>query len=207
MKKLLAFMGVLMLLLSLTACGNKTPAVDLPLSNFADILDLGEEANTSTVVSDNTVVMVFNYDEKPYRASAKLSDDVYEKLINIDIFADDGEEQMRNAFLEIPIQTMEDLSLKIPSQESLNKYVGKKAMELVDEGFSPSGYYAIEDNVPGTVHFDLDRGLFTYDVLMEEGLSWDEEYDDYLDMLPMFTVKEITYKCVSDYATDLSVTE
>ena len=91
-----------------------------------------------------------------YRATVDLTNDLYDKIIATDFEKRDA--VIRELIDPLPIVKFENLTDMIPSQEEMNKYVGKTGKELFDEDWTYM-YYNVEDMVAGLYH-----GAYLYDV-------------------------------------------
>ena len=92
-----------------------------------------------------------------YRATVDLTNDLYDKIIATDFEKRDA--VIRELIDPLPIVKFENLTDMIPSQEEMNKYVGKTGKELFDEDWTYM-YYNVEDMVAGLYH-----GAYLYDVV------------------------------------------
>ena len=91
-----------------------------------------------------------------YRATVDLTNDLYDKIIATDFEKRDA--VIRELIDPLPIVKFENLTDMIPSDEEINKYVGKTGKELFDEDWTYM-YYNVEDMVAGLYH-----GAYLYDV-------------------------------------------
>ena len=103
-----------------------------------------------------------------YRAIAYLPDETAEALFAMDIFAEDYEEQEKALTDPLEVTKVENLSALIPSQEELDKWVGKTGQEMLDAGWTSSGYNLYEKQ------FYMDFEMFDYLVTMEGEMTADE---------------------------------
>jgi hypothetical protein len=99
----------------------------------------------------------------------------------------------------IVINRIENLSEQIPPQTELDKLIGKTGKELLDDGWMTSGCYDLEDMV-----FNMDKGMFSYNVSFESNGVKPDNTDDFIDReaIQPLIVKSISYAGIG-FATDL----
>lgn len=127
-----------------------------------------------------------------YRATVDLTNDLYDKIIATDFEKRDA--VIRELIDPLPIVKFENLTDMIPSDEEINKYVGKTGKELFDEGWTYM-YYNVEDMVAGLYH-----GAYLYDV----AFSYDgpkmvntEDFDFYKEFADL-KVKSIKFSDIGN---------
>ncbi len=127
-----------------------------------------------------------------YRATVDLTNDLYDKIIATDFEKRDA--VIRELIDPLPIVKFENLTDMIPSDEEINKYVGKTGKELFDEDWTYM-YYNVEDMVAGLYH-----GAYLYDV----AFSYDgpkmvntEDFDFYKEFADL-KVKSIKFSDIGN---------
>ena len=198
MKKLLFAALSLILVLGMVGvvgCGNNENGRggdDTALENakvVGDIYNLiDEDDERGSSLGNNHYVLVFEFNGNTYRIWTNVSDEIMRKYFDIDFFAEDRVEQERALLKDLPIEELSNLSEKIPSQDEVNKYVGKTGQELIDMGFSCNGFSLWD----GTV-FYLSFGDYDYEAVMNEKMDDYDEDAGYDELLAPLTVKSI--KC------------
>ena len=119
------------------------------VKTFSDVLAL---PNYGTALTEDSVVYAFELGGTVYRAVSKLEPDTAAALN--EAFGDN--QKFNELLAPVEIGQIENVSEKIPSQEELDKYVGKTAGELFDEGWSWT-YYNLDE-----MEFGMEHGWFTY---------------------------------------------
>ena len=138
---------------------------------------------------------IFEHDNTMYRAVSFITPEIFDQLFDLD-FDDPEYNKKYNAIAApLPIDRMDNLTEMIPAQEELDKYVGKTAGDLIDEGWSYSSYN-LED-----MAFDMYHGLFMYTVVLDGTIENSEELDE-ADIRPL-PVKSITWAGIGNGTSDL----
>lgn len=148
--------------------------------------------------SETTYVMVLDVDGVFYRYIADLPADVSEALWNLE-WDDEHDAKEKELLDPLEIKSAENLTEKMPSQEEIDSWVGKKGQELFDAGWS-YGYYDLESMTVG-----MDYGDFAYDVQFEydgEQMVNDDDFDFYAAFSDL-TVSSVTITGVGDGATNI----
>ena len=111
----------------------------------------------------------YNKKYNAIRAVSFITPEIFDQLFDLD-FDDPEYNKKYNAIAApLPIDRMDNLTEMIPAQEELDKYVGKTAGDLIDEGWSYSSYN-LED-----MAFDMYHGLFMYTVILDGTIENSEE--------------------------------
>lgn len=208
MRKLLAVLFALLLLVSLSACGKGGNEEEKgkgfnpdTMKTMGDVLSVDIDGSGWEMGEDYMVIVQYG-DNFLHRYSAHLSSDIYERLDAIDFFDEQRNEKYVEILKEVPVEKYEDLSDKLPDEEKLNSFVGKTGQELLDMGATSSGYMLDGDNA----QFFLDIGLFEYLFTFNEHVEYSEDLDEE-EVLKTLTVKSVEYQSVAQNATDLNITE
>ncbi len=178
-----------------TTTTTKEEAETLDLTKFQKLSDLFEYDFCQSTASDSRYVYVFESDGIYYRALAKLTSEMCDKIWNLDYSATDHIEQEQKLVADLPIEKIENLSELIPTQEELNQWVGKKGSELMDAGWS-----CFMTNTEDMT-FWLNYGPFMYEVVFEGEVKDPMNFDEDEDMKNL-TVKSVTYMDLGD-ASDI----
>ena len=194
MKKISLFLALVLALSLLAGCGQSggESASDTPeaaagtsdidsLKTIGDVLALEGAEFRQSAAYDNVFIYVFDLDGTIYRVFAPMSDDVF------------------TAIMDLEIDRCENLSEQIPPQEELDKLVGKTGADLLDDGWSCSGYML------DTMEFWMDYGLFEYKVAFDGSLEMSDDFDEYEAIRPL-TVKSVEYSDLGN-ATNLEEDE
>ena len=92
---------------------------------------------------------------------------------------------------------IEDLSGEIIPQNELDGWKGKKGKELLDAGFTSSGYELLEDRT----EFTLDYGAFSYRFVFEEPAEAEDTSTDE-EVLADLTVRSAVLEGLSVNSSD-----
>jgi len=216
MKRLLV-LAVASMMLCLCACGSpstSSSSSDASSSSSeataasSDILfaTLGDALSVDSAVDqarwdDERYIYVFESDGTPYRVVGEMTPEIAEKLGAIETQSDNYKQQVFDVLKNQKVISVEDLSLGIPDQATLDKLIGKTGQELIDDGYELMGYYAGDENAIA----DFDKGLYEYNVNFNEKPKDPGDFDGEKEV-PAMTVKSIEYSGLSYNATDLSYT-
>lgn len=145
------------------------------------------QGNYQDSVTENKFIAVLNINNIYYRAIADITKDVSDTLMQCDFSERDS--KIKELIYPLPIKTLENLNDKIPSQDELNKLIGKTGKELFDDGWTYM-YFNVEDVSAGLYHGD-----YLFDVVFEyEGEPMKNSDDiDFYETYKDFKVKSIKY--------------
>ena len=121
-------------------------------------------------------LVVFDAEGNYYRASTDLPKDVSDALFAIDFDDENKAEKVMELVSPLEVKALENLTEMMPSQEELNKYVGKTGKDLFDEGWEYS-YYNLDDMEAGMYY-----GPFEYKVVFDysgEPMVNSDDFDFY----------------------------
>ncbi len=208
MKKTLALgLALVAVLMALTACtktepsgaGQSAPSDFDPasLKTLADVYAASADGETQEGYSETEYVYVFQVNGVYYRAVAQLESDVSKELWDIE-YGEDQEQKIQALLGPVAVERVENRSEQIPSQEELDKLVGKTGQELFDDGWSYY-YYNLEDMETGLYH-----GPFSYTVCFDydgEPMENTDDFDFYAEFKDL-TVSSVTFSGLGD-ATNL----
>ena len=199
MKKIIALALVCLMALSVFAgCGaNKaadgnSSASDASASGeFKTFADVVKYDSLGTSLGEKTYVYVFDADGVYYRAVADLPDDVAEELNNLD-YAEEYDGKVLEIVSPLKIARLDNLSEAAPSQDELDKYVGKTGQELLDDGWTCWGCNLND------MEFTMNHGDYSFAVMFDaEPMEMTDEFEQEEAIKPL-AVKSITYLGIGD---------
>ena len=135
--------------------------------------------------TDEDFVYLFELNGISYRAAAKLTPQLSEKLFELDINDSSYDDSVAELISSVEINQLDNLTRAIPPQKELDKLVGKTGQELLDDGWSCYGHNL------DTMEFYMHHGLFSYLVVFDGDVDAKEEDED--KMIKALTVKSIAY--------------
>ena len=188
----------MLMMLSLASCGGKTPA-----NRFRTLGDaFAVESTYHYEYCDETnYVYVFDCDGAPFRVVAPMTKELFDQVDAVDLFDEDRDVKIHEIISPLELSSVEDLSVKIPDREKLNKMVGKTGGDLLDQGYELIGYgWGGGDEMVYT----LVSGVFEYDATVDAAEDIDDEDFDSEAAFRTALIKDFTYAGVSYRSTDLS---
>lgn len=206
MKKTLSLLLVLVMALTLlSACGQSGGsggnggnadaaggAVDIDsLNTIGDVLALNSEGSTQYALYGDYFIYAFEQDGATYQVIAEVPEDASEALWALEW--DDPDHDAKLAELVGPLEIIRCTNLNdgIPSQEELDKLVGKTAGELMEDNWFSGGWNL--DNM----EFWMNHDTYSFTVILEGEIEKDfDEFEDE-DMYPL-VVKSITCDGIGD---------
>lgn len=199
MKKVLfCMLALAMAMVMLTACGGdddgeKKEGFDLDsLKTLGDAFDL--DGDDDEFASDySQFVYVFENDDVTYRVYADLSKDVAKKYEKLDAADEDYEDKVKELVAPMEITKRENLSDGIPTQEELDKYVGKTGKELMDDGWTVSGW----DN--DDKEFMVNHGPYEIKATVEGDVKGSDDMDTDAEFSKQ-KIKSLKYSDISNAA-------
>ena len=205
MKKIFAFIMVLTLALAvLTACGEEQKdeeqkeekaTIDLDsLKTMGDAFAL-EAENDQFGSDDQHFVYVFEIGGTAYRVIADMTKEVQKEMDKLDASKEDFNDKTKEAAASLEISKRENLTEMIPSQEELDKFAGKTGQDLLDDGWTVSGW-DIDENT-----FTMNKGPFAYTVVIDSKLKESDDFDGD-EEIKKLKIKTIKYSDIGD-ATNL----
>ena len=192
-------MLILIVAAALTACGSSGKNDNTPASGdyktLGDIIKTANAEEQQSGYTEKHFVYAYKQNDTFYRAIVVLSDDDSAKLNALDVLDEDYETKKTELISAMTIDRIENLSEMVPSQDELDKWVGKTGKDLFDAGWYNSGWN-LNDMV-----FWMDYGPFQYDVVMEGEVKDPENFED-ADIEPLI-VKSVTFNGQLGDATDI----
>ncbi|MBO7703456.1 MAG: hypothetical protein J6S26_03335 [Solobacterium sp.] len=146
--------------------------------------------------SDDTYIYVFETNGNYYRAVSKMTPEVLEQLQALDFFDEEHDKKEMEIAGALELESIENLSDQIPSQEELDKYVGKTGQNLLDEGWTEGMGYSLDD-----MEFWLYHGPFCYAVVFESDKKYEntDDFDVWATIAPL-TIKSVKFHDLGDAA-------
>ncbi|MBP3891156.1 MAG: hypothetical protein J6D29_03200 [Solobacterium sp.] len=200
MKTITKLMVGLLCFGQLIGCGsnsnNAQPSGSVDVSNVKTLGDaMALEGDSSSSTWDENY---FYYETSPSgvpmlfiaKSSKEVSDQIDEAFGEPDV---DVYERIMEIAAPLEIVKIVDLSKDIPSQEELDKLIGKTGADLLADGFWPGGGYQYLDN---STMFYLNKGAYQYEVEFNEKLERDDDMNEEEAIKPL-TVKKVTYSGLS----------
>lgn len=178
---------------------NQTAIDPSTWKTLGDSFALGVEAR-SAGWDDNHYVSVFKIGDSYFRVVAKMDKETSEKLDAVDYSKEDAEEKAQEVLSNLVIESAEDLTDELISQDELDTYVGKTGKDLVDAGFTFQDYsvYGEGDTGAGFV-----KGDFCYLFMFDVSITDDQSTDEGASIMDA-KVTEAQYITPADAATDPS---
>ena len=180
-----------------SAADSSSAAADFDPSSvktMGDFIAYAVDDNYQEAYTETQYVFAFDFGGTYYRAVADLPEDVSKALWEIEFDDADKDQKVRDLVAPLELASLENLSEGIPSQEELDKLVGKKGQELFDDGWSYN-YYNLEEMEAG-----LDKGPYSYVVAFDydgEQMENTDDFDFYEEFKDL-TVKSITCEGVGN---------
>lgn len=148
------------------------PAVDdiKDAKTMADVLALPSNASS---MSEHYYALHFELNGNEYRAVSFIDKDTAAKVFALDFDDPEYDKKHNEIIAPLPIDRIDNLTEMIPSQEEMDKSIGKTAGELLDEGWR--FYWCnLQDKQLG-----MTNGLFSYTLgyegELQPGIEADEE--------------------------------
>ena len=198
MKRIISFMLILTLgLLIFTACGKPDaisasdgenvdeddsmlkPMTSIPketidvdkLKTIGDIIKLQPD-EYQTAAYEDKYVYAFKAGDGYYRAIADIPKDVHEKIEKLDVTHDDYNVEIEKLVAPLKIGKAEDLSEQMLSPEEINALTGKTGEELLNDGWTITGYDLDQ------VMFLMTKDVFEYQVFFEGAVENSEGFNE-----------------------------
>ena len=134
---------------------------------------------------DGYYYIAFKYAGKYWMVTAPFTDEQFQQLMAIDVFADDRDEQELAILGPIPVESAVDLETLAMTDEEEAAWIGLTGQALLDAGWEPEGFAYAED---GTACMSMVWGKFRYWVYFEGGIDQPANWDE----MPDFVNKIIT---------------
>ena len=195
MKKIIALLLCIIVAVSVASCG-KTPepikdgdAVVESVKTLGDFYKLQKDG-FSFSYNDEIYVGVFEIGDKSYRVAARISSEIYDKLEEVDFFADDRNKQFEEILKDVNVSLVEDLGKYILTETELDALKGKTGQQLLDKDFYVDGY-----DFSGRQVVFMSDGKCEYSVYFNENIDYDDEDEESSveDAIANLTVKKAEF--------------
>lgn len=155
MKKLVAVLLAVMMLLGICSCGAKKQEEQQGFKTVQELFDNGYQ-RMAGAVSRGKFKALFGKEDMSsyYMLSTEATAETEQAYNALDIFEDTYEEDFNNFLKSLENITLEDISAKIPGEETLKKFVGKTLADIEAEGFFESGSMITDDEAVFTYQND-----------------------------------------------------
>ena len=135
-------------------------------------------------------VYAFEQDGNIYRAFAQLPEDVENALFDLD-WDDEEYDQKKLALIsDLPVVSIDNLTEGIPTQEQMDKLIGKTGEELLSNDWYSSGWN-LDDMI-----FYMSHGPYQYQMVMEGYTGDPYDFNDE-DINPL-VVKSVKFDSIGD---------
>lgn len=206
MKKMIGIALVLVLALGIvTGCGKPAgggneggsgAASPAEITSAKTIGDLAKYENNGYMYDDKNYVTVVVVNGDFYRAKAKLTKEILEKLDAVDFQDENTSQKVEEIMAPIEIAELLNLSDMVLPKEELDKLVGKTGEDLLNAGWTTTGYY------PDGSSIRMDHGPAQYDVVFEETIPEAGDGTDTDEVIKPLKVKSIEFVEISSSAFD-----
>ena len=157
------------------------------------------------------IVCAIENDGITYRAIGTLSDELSSKVFAIDTSTEEGQKEEQEALKDVPVDTLENLSEQVLTDDQIKEFIGKTGEELLQEKWTPAGSYMLDQKC-----VYMDYGPYTYEVIfdgesdllkkvLEDNTILEDPEFDIAEVIRTMTVKSIENPNPS--ASMLEVTE
>ena len=192
MKNALRILAVsVMVLMLVSGCGKSQTPPEKP-ADVSDIKTMGDAFQYEQIgygIGEEKAVYVFKVGDDTYRAVADMTEEMAKEYFALDIMDDDHDVKLKELLGPVEIKELVNVTEATPTEEELNALVGKTGQELLDDGWTCSGYY-----LDGPV-FLMDHGWFEYEVSFNEEIdttNYDPDTFDEVETIRPLTVKSVT---------------
>lgn len=146
-----------------------------------------------TSATEDKYVLGFEQDRMIYRAVAEMPADVSEALFGLDWEDPNRDEKERELISPLKVISIDNLTEGIPSQEELDKLVGKTGAELFEDGWYNSGWSLYDMENPT---FYMSKGPYSYNIIMTGDIQDPENFED--EDINSLVVRSVTFDYISD---------
>lgn len=189
--------------IEVTSDGAEDDAIAVDLSSIKTMADaMAYTDDSSSGWDESRYIYAFNTSTKPVRAIAEITSDQYDQItdaeFDYDIELEERQAKIKEVIGSLPV-TVEDLSKDIPSQDELDKLVGKTGQELADDGYTFLALYSYGTDAETQAYFD--KGNYQYTITFDGALPDDVE-EQTLDLVKDMKVTAVEFTGLSGAATD-----
>ena len=166
------------------------------VKTMGDVFAVADEGNYQDLYTETRYIYVFYVGDVCYRAAADMPADVSEAVWAIEFDDEDKDRKVRDLISPLEVASLENLTEQIPSQEELDKLVGKTGQDLFDDGWDYY-YYNLDEMEAG-----LNHGPFAYIVKFAydgEPMVNSDDFDFY-EAFKNLPITSVTYDGIGDAA-------
>ena len=145
---------------------------------LADVLALETDGMERGTNGMDQYYLAFRYGGRYWMVTAGFSEELFRKLMNIDIFADDRKEQELAILGPCEIQSAVDLATRALPQEELDKWIGRTGGEMLEAGWEINGYTYEREGI----RINMINGRFQYLVAFAEEIEVPQSFGDAPDI-------------------------
>ena len=226
-KKVIIFACIMAMAMAMTGCGSGASdasgdgiqtesssgkSIDVnALKTFGDIFSqVPADQSRGKSIGDGKIVCAFENDGIAYRAVGTLSDELISKVFAIDTSTEEGQKEEQEALKDVPVDTLENLSEQVLTDDQIKEFIGKTGEELLQEKWTINGTYMLDLKL-----VYMDYGPYTYEVVfdgesdllkkvLEDNTIIDDPEFDIAEVIRTMTVKSIENPNLSDSILDIT---
>lgn len=200
MKKLTITLLAIIMAFAFAACGTNNPTAEQ--NEIADLYANEEYSCSMTNCTEGVWKGIFQKEDysEVILAVGKMTKEEAEAYEAIDFADDDAEAKQQEIVYNIADVTITDVTDKVPTQKTLDSWIGKKCKEFEDAGFYESGNTCDPDD-PSTLEIFYDGP--DYCVAVGFGKKFNKVFDD----LSPNEIRNLTIKSIRMTALGESIME
>lgn len=168
------------------------------LKTLGDVLAIQSVSDRQWSAYDKKIVYVFNYKDTVYRVISDSSQEIEDKISELDYSDEQVDKKFAEIISGIEIGKIENLSELIPKQEDLDKLVGKTGEDLLNDGWYYNG-----GNLE-KMEFFMCKNPFAYIVTFDGKLENTDDFDE--EAIRPLKIKSVVYDGLGD-ATEIDEPE
>lgn len=170
-------------------------------TTFGDAMAYCAEEGKSTASWDEKhyVTMFDTNDGGVVRVVAKMDPETYKAFAKLDMLDEDYNEKFLEVMGGLELESAEDLTDDVMTQDELDAYKGKTGQDLIDDGFAFESYWMYGGDETGAT---MSQGYFAYDVTFDTSITDDQSEDEGAAIMGA-TITAIEYAGASNAAVEL----
>ena len=164
------------------------------LKVLQDAFDVADEEGIQYEFGENEFIYAFKSGGQDYRVIAEMTKDLYEKANEIPFEDEDHDAKLKELVGQQKITSTENLTENQPTQEELDKLVGKTGGDLFDDHWV---YWSYDLDA---MELGMNHGAYTFTVAFEydgEPMKNSDDFDPY-EKFRDLKVKSVTYDGIGD---------
>ncbi len=122
---------------------------------------------------------------------ANLPEGLGSELFALEFDDEKYEEKLAALVADVPVDSVTNLNDGIPTQEEMDKIIGKTGQELIDEGWSNHGY-----NLE-TMEFYCDHDVYSFIIVFDGQVEAGED-EDAFEKVRTHKVKSVSFERIGD---------